>query len=345
MTKYVVLNGWRSWIWWATQLRAPIRGWPRLTALVRRVFLRDAPIALRCGVTIKGNLGDYYWNRMAVQGYHEINTERFIAEFLRPGDTFVDVGAQIGMVTALAAIVVGPTGCVLSFEPDKKNLSALQQTIRRNRLSNTYPVPLALGDIPGDWKFVKPRGAWGSFRLVQQQDTFSRGETADQIGNEQAKYFKRYFRTEKQEVATHTVTTLDQYARTNQLGRITLVKIDVDGPEPLVLKGMSAILSGPSAPALIVEASYAYKQHGLTVSDLLDFLAGFGYEIFANETTKAEVNPNAENGPFRRIRRLEELPNYEAQNFIVNLYCLKPALRLERCNSKWFTNAWALSTA
>ena len=65
---------------------------------------------------------------------------------LKPGQTVVDVGANIGCFTVLAARLVGPEGRVVAFEPDPNNLTRLQRNIALNRLKNVTVLPNAIGD-------------------------------------------------------------------------------------------------------------------------------------------------------------------------------------------------------
>jgi len=67
-------------------------------------------------------------------------------QYLKPGQTAVDVGANIGCLTVLAARLVGPEGRVVAFEPDPNNLTRLQRNIDLNPLKNVTVLPNAIGD-------------------------------------------------------------------------------------------------------------------------------------------------------------------------------------------------------
>src|SRR5579863_851790 len=86
---------------------------------------------------------------LALAGEYEPYGVRLMEEFLRPGDLFVDIGAHIGYYALRAARVVGPTGCVLAFEPDPDNFELLVKNARDNGIVNVRPVPLALTDGAG----------------------------------------------------------------------------------------------------------------------------------------------------------------------------------------------------
>src|SRR5262245_23763695 len=60
---------------------------------------------------------------------------RFVMHVLRPGQTFVDVGANVGYYALLAARRVGEDGRVYAFEPDRENFESLVDNVRRNHLA------------------------------------------------------------------------------------------------------------------------------------------------------------------------------------------------------------------
>src|SRR5437879_3937805 len=75
------------------------------------------------------------------------STERkFVNAFLRPGDVFVDVGANIGLFTLVAALRVGSTGRVFAFEPTSETFERLVANVRLNKFTNVSPHRVALSD-------------------------------------------------------------------------------------------------------------------------------------------------------------------------------------------------------
>src|SRR5436189_6431842 len=66
----------------------------------------------------------------------EVTERAFLNHFLRPGDVFVDVGANIGLFTLIAASCVGPKGKVVAFEPTTVTYTRLVENIRLNHLYN-----------------------------------------------------------------------------------------------------------------------------------------------------------------------------------------------------------------
>lgn len=142
--------------------------------------------------------------------------ERFLLrQLVRPGDTAVDVGANIGYVTLLLAQTVGPGGNVHAFEPDPDNLLELERTVAQNRLPNVRVHPCAVGDAEG----VASLASGINARL----------------------------RTEG--TVPVRVRRLDDVLRGQ---RVDFLKIDVEGHEGAVLAGATRLLA-EQRPRLFVE--------------------------------------------------------------------------------------------
>src|SRR5882762_11912488 len=92
-----------------------------LSMVSRRLLPRDALVC----VQIQGSPSDGLWiylNPRTAQNLQyapgELAVQQAVVDYLRPGMTFFDVGANMGGVSLLAARIVGPSGAVISFEPD-----------------------------------------------------------------------------------------------------------------------------------------------------------------------------------------------------------------------------------
>lgn len=89
-----------------------------------------------------------------LRGRVECATQAAVAQRLRPGDVFYDLGANIGLFTLLAARCVGPAGKVFSFEPDPAVASRLRRNIARNGFSNVAVVEAGVWSSSGNFEFV-----------------------------------------------------------------------------------------------------------------------------------------------------------------------------------------------
>ena len=83
-------------------------------------------------------------------GLHETGVQAAVQGLLRPGLTFWDVGAHVGLFTLLAARIVGERGSVHAFEPMEENRRRLEEAIVRNGFGNVTVHALALASKPGD---------------------------------------------------------------------------------------------------------------------------------------------------------------------------------------------------
>lgn len=148
---------------------------------------------------------------------HPRMTEIFLA-VIRPGDTFVDAGANMGFYSLLAATALKGKGRVVSFEPDPRNIPILRSNVKLNCLDDLIRIePKALSDRECELDFWgAPENTWGG-SLVELPGAQS-----------------RQYRV--------SATTLDRYGVSANLERVDIIKIDVEGAEPLALQGMREAL-------------------------------------------------------------------------------------------------------
>lgn len=142
--------------------------------------------------------------------YPDFNEMRFMRDYLRPGDKFIDVGANVGLYTLLARALVGQSGHVDSFEPMKATFKQLREEIDLNKLENVAIHNLAVSDVTG---FV-------SFNETTDDCTahVSPDPSADQS------------RLSVRAVRLDSHLPDDTYA---------MMKMDIEGYEPFALRGTS----------------------------------------------------------------------------------------------------------
>lgn len=158
-------------------------------------------------------------------GLHEFDEMGFALHFLRSGDLFADVGANIGAYTVLAA---GACGAIVSAaEPDPATFVALRDNVRLNGISDRVTLAnAAVGAVCGLARFAVGRDTLG--HVVRP------GEPHDS------------------ETAPVEVTTLDRMFEDRTP---TLIKIDVEGFEEEVLRGGSRVLASTDLAAIMMEIS------------------------------------------------------------------------------------------
>ena len=200
---------------------------------------------------------DEYTQRRIYYRCHEEGEAVWVRGFLRPGDAVVDVGANIGFFTVLAARVVGSTGRVLSFEPFDGSFRSLERNVELNVLDNVTAERAAVAE------------AQGTMTLGLDEGTIAHGSTGGF--------------TEEGAAARFTVpaVTLDESLESVLGDRAArLVKIDVEGIEPKVLGGAQKTLADRPPDALLVELNgAALEWHGYGEQDVLDPLVEAGYSL------------------------------------------------------------------
>jgi FkbM family methyltransferase len=99
-------------------------------------------------------------------GIWEPPETRYLQAILRPGQTFVDVGAHVGYFSVLAAKRVGPTGTVIAIEPEARNLDLLHRNLARNGCADALVVPFAAHSVSGWMSLALDEDNRGGHHLV-----------------------------------------------------------------------------------------------------------------------------------------------------------------------------------
>src|SRR5262249_37565915 len=159
---------------------------------------------------------DYVITKVLLKtGVWEPNETEEAREILRPGDTFIDVGADFGWFTVIGAKAVGPTGRVIAFEPVPRNLEFLRRNVAANGCENAKIEPLALSNKSG--------------KITLHLDSHNLGNHSMLEGEE------------RPDSIDAKAITLDEYLR-DYSGKIALIKIDTQGAEGYILDGMRETL-------------------------------------------------------------------------------------------------------
>ena len=163
-------------------------------------------------------------------GKYEPQETAVVLGVLRPGGVFIDVGANWGYFTLVAAARVGPAGKVVSVEPDPRLFELLGANVAANAFSHVRAVRAAAGAAAGELTltgFDPAGGNWGLSR----------------VGADAGPGF------------TFTVRSLALDDELDALGidRVDLLKMDIEGAEGLALKGMAAGLRSGRYERLLVE--------------------------------------------------------------------------------------------
>jgi len=184
---------------------------------------RDAEAAVDLGgyqVVVHRDDPDFGAIIVSYQVYEE-HVRKALREHLGPGDVCLDVGANVGVMTFLAASRVGPGGRVIAVEPNPDNVQLLYRGILLNGFTNVEVLPLAATDH----RAVFSLSGRSNTELVDPDSPDTNGRLVQSV-------------------------VLDEVL--HDLPRLDLVKMDVEGHEPAALRGLLRLVA-THRPTLVVE--------------------------------------------------------------------------------------------
>lgn len=190
-------------------------------------------------------------------GSYERELVHLFKRVLTPGMTVLDLGANIGYFSVLAAGLVGNTGQVYAFEPDARCFARLKKNLSAFSWAQAHSI--AVGDQPGTARFYyRQKGdetGWGS--LLLGKDNASSLETLV------------------------PVMSLDAWTCEQAIGRVDFIKMDVEGGEYRVLKGAEVLLS-QHRPIIVAELNeVCLRRDHREPTDVLSILRAAGYDTFS----------------------------------------------------------------
>lgn len=181
---------------------------------------------------------------------------KLLGQLVRPGMTVVDVGANVGLYTILMAGLVGPAGRVISFEPDPDLLLLLRENCAANGAGNVAAQGTALGAAAD--------------QMILHRLTINSGE--NHLGSRDRAAFRRPVEVD---VAAFDVLMPGL--------RPDFIKVDVQGWELNVLRGMEATLRASQAVIYLELWPDGLRRAGSAPADLFSFVKGLGYDFYPYE--------------------------------------------------------------
>lgn len=161
----------------------------------------------------------------AMNKIHEETTTGIFKKIIKPGDVFLDLGANIGYFSLLAANLAGEEGKVFSFEPEPKNFYYLQKNMEVNNYKSVHPFQKAVSDKNGTIEL-----------FICDYD--SGHHTINQYGG--VEVYSHGRPTEKKALKIDAVKLDDFLA--DKTDHVDIVKMDIEGAEALAVEGMRNIL-------------------------------------------------------------------------------------------------------
>lgn len=231
---------------------------PRLAQRERAAFTARSSLA---NVEFQCDRPDWVANSFAIRGFYEWAIVNIANSICRPGDTIIEVGANIGTESLLYAAIVGPAGRVASFEPFPDNLRMLRRQLDLNRLTHVDVFPNAVSDQQGTLHFVAP----------VDEGNFGQGHLADPGAASPA----------GGKTIDVECVRLDDLFAAGQLLAPRLLVIDVQGAELGVLRGGREMIRA-ARPYLVLEVDPEFLVgQGLSVEAVQKMLEEWGYRAWS----------------------------------------------------------------
>jgi FkbM family methyltransferase len=244
---------------WATRVLRALRNnlpdrkpelWRRLpSALWKQLRARIAPprgevmCTIANGLKMQVDPRDPMGQAIYLYGCYDYPITRLIETLIVPGMVFLDIGANAGFFSLLASARCKQ---VFAFEPLPANLRRIARNIEINRLKNVSVIGKAVGDREGTATLYVPQSDNSGLASLNQMAGAKMIEVP--------------------------VLTLDDLVRAQQLGRVDLIKIDIEGAEVKAFEGARELLSRADAPDVIFEAHPG--------SEAAKWLEARGYSIY-----------------------------------------------------------------
>jgi FkbM family methyltransferase len=223
--------------------------------------LRQRDVVMRNGVAkgLKFNTGESC-PELAL-GTYEVPIQNIFTQHLKPGDVFYDIGANVGFFSIIAAKLVGDGGKVYAFEPGEGNANSIRHNARLNNFNHIEVIEKAVSHTSGEGQLLLAKYSGGHALATADAPPDLAGEV------------------------TVDLVSIDDLIAQNKIAPPNFVKIDVEGAELDVLKGMTETIK-TARPAIIYEVDdgdrTAYERK---YQELADFFGSFDYQVTQTENS------------------------------------------------------------
>ncbi|HST57932.1 MAG TPA: FkbM family methyltransferase [Longimicrobium sp.] len=215
----------------------------------------DAPGAYRVRF-FPSSVSSYAW----IYPDHVNEEEGFVARTLQPGQTYVDVGANVGLLALRAASVVGASGTVVAVEAHPRTARFLRENVAMNGFGNVQVESCAVGEARGTVSF--------SDRHSDDQNAVDPAGGGLEV----------------------PMVPLDELLPASRVPRVHLLKMDVEGFELHALRGATDLLS--RVDRILIESSTSHSaKYGYTARAVYDLLRDAGFRLRRLGDT-AEIAPD-----------------------------------------------------
>ncbi|HLJ16166.1 MAG TPA: FkbM family methyltransferase [Bryobacteraceae bacterium] len=188
-------------------------------------------------------------------GVYEKAETAFFCSVCQPGMIFLDIGANVGYYTALASGRIGKQGKIIALEPDRENFQYLKRTVAANGAEHAVCIRKAAADRNGSTRLYISANNRGDHRLYANDLSGSSYEVE--------------------------ISTIDEILKEQGLDSVDLVKIDVQGYEGHVLRGMRETIRRSNRLILLTEFwPFGLRSAGTAPEDVLTELTESGMRLY-----------------------------------------------------------------
>ena len=250
-------------------------------------------------VTIDGNklyLDSSDSLRLSVKKEFEPQTTDLIQKNIFSGNIVVDIGANIGFFTLIMANGVKKEGKVFSFEPELENYKLLSKNVKENNLQNIILENKAVGNKNGSAEM---------YLASKENNIYSQS---------MHRIFSSKIVSQNSTPITIKIIKLDDFfEKLDLIKKINLIKIDVEGAEFDVLKGMNKILDSNKDLKIIMEFSLENLQDfGSKPDEVVDFLLKKNFKLW-------KINENEKK--LEGIFNIEDIKRLDDERNGLNIFC------------------------
>lgn len=233
-------------------------------SLLYRIRALPSPLVMRyrwvAGLRLELRLENELGRSLFIDGTIEPNEFALLGLVLEPGMTFVDVGANEGLFTLLAASRVGERGRVIAIEPSSRELARLRRNLELNGFANVKVVATAVADVAGQ------------AALHIADDEHAGHNTLGAFAYE-------VVRASRDEAVP--VATIDSVVADAGSGRVDVIKMDIEGGELRALRGAAGILRDWQPLILLEISEPSLAGQHTSAAEVLRLLGNSGYQIYA----------------------------------------------------------------
>lgn len=202
----------------------------------------------------------------------------FMRQNVKPGMVALDIGANVGYFTLLLAKLTGALGRVYAFEPSLSTSNLLRENVSLNGITNVEIHQVALSEEAG---FLE---------LMEGPEGYEVYNTVTEVLHPAA-------RTVEFTPRTVRAITIDEFLLEKGITRIDFIKIDVEGAEYSVLKGMRQTLEASVHMSILFEWTDMIDD-SISLKSITSLLSGFGFTCYTL-AGDGRIHPINDSGPQR----------------------------------------------